>query len=663
MKNILLLFGVALVAAVPLFLSAHVEDVFFMPWRAGLWTYMGALGAWIGLRWLRALDFPAISISGLPWALLAVWALLSPTWSVNFADSMRRALELSSTIFAVWIGVACVRSYTKAWTAVTISIAATSLYGVVQSMGIDPMPWTSAFGGRAFGTLGNPDYYAGHLILVMPLAASWLVGRPVFSRSLGFAFILFITGFLLSQVRGAWLAAIALAPVAAWYGWKMMMTPLEKQRVKWSAGAIGLIFAAMLAVDGDMRARTASILQMGGYDGTGRRYLWRVASNIWEDGFIKGFGANGYRYQFPRFQHIGESMNSPEFRSYSYSEHAHNEILQFGAELGVIGVGLFLWGLVAWWMRWRTGLKTAIAQGRRQDAWTLLGTGLGIIGCFIYSWVNFPFQIVPTSLLWWFMIGVSLEYPGSEKKYSLTGYPGRIAGAAALILGLVVPYVGAVDLVGNGYLKELHGRVSIGDNRGAVWAGPRAERLMGYDYRVFRWMTRLGIVLGDEEMAEKGVQARLKLHPFLAEPYSDRMEMMRKLGRTSEAEKRALELVKIAPNYGNGWGILGEIYFEKRDYPRAAEAFGKAAWCQDSNPTWHHNQAAAYGVMKKFREAMAADQRAIDVAPGFIDAYLTMALSAKAMGDHKKALSVVEKAREISPEDPRIYTLLKQLQK
>ena len=663
MKKIILLFGVALVAAVPLFLSAHVEDVFFMPWRAGLWVYMGALAVWTGLRWLRGHDSPTVALAEIPWALFALWAIVSPAWSVNPPDSMRRALELAATILAVWVGVACARDYTKAWTAVTISIAATSLYGVAQSAGFDPMPWTSAFGGRAFGTLGNPDYYAGHVILVLPLAASWLVGRPAFSPALAVAFVLFVSGFLLSQVRGAWMAAIGLAPIAAWYGLKMMATPLERKRIKWSAGAVALIFTGMLAVDADMRSRASSILQMGGYDGAGRRYLWRVAGTIWKDGFIKGFGANGYRYHFPRFQQIGESMNSPEFRSYSYSEHAHNEILQFGAELGVIGVGLFVWGLLAWWLRWRRGLGLAIQEGRRSDAWNLLGTGLGIIGCFIYSWVNFPLQIVPTALLWWFMVGASLELSGSRKRFSLAGSPGRIAGGIAIALGLFVPFMGAVDLIGSGYLKELHGRLSISDNRGAVWAGPRAEHLMGYDYRVFRWMTRLGIVLGDAEMAEKGVQARLKLHPFMAEPYSDRMELERKLGRTDEAQKRALELVAIAPNYANGWGILGEIYFEKRDYVRAAEAFGKAAWCQDNNPTWHHNQAAAFGIMKKYREAMAADQRAIDVAPWFIDAYLNMALSARAMGDHQKALAIVDKAREVRPEDPRIYSLLKQLQK
>jgi len=422
------------------------------------------------------------------------------------------------------------------------------------------------------------------------------------------------------------------------------------------------IFIVMLAVSADMRSRTTSILQMGGYDGAGRRFLWRVALDVWKDGFVAGFGANGYRYHFPRFQQIGETMKSAEFRTYSYSEHAHNEILQFGAELGVIGVGLFLWGLLYWWLCWRRSYHLAIAEGRRQEAWVLLGTGMGILGCFIYSGVNFPLQIVPTSLLWWFMIGVCLEKPAGMQRFILPGIAGRTAGSLAVVIGLAVPYFGGVDLVGDGYLKELHGRVTIGDNRGAMWAGPRAEHMLGYDYRVFRWMTRLGMVLNDEKLAEKGVLARLKMHPYMAEPYSDRMELMRKLGKNIEAEKRALELVKVAPNYANGWGILGEIYFERKEYARSAEAFGKAAWWQDSNPSWHHNQAAAYGVMKKYREAMAADQRAIEVAPWFIDAYLTLALSAKAMGDHQKALEVAQKAREIRPEDPRVYTLLKQIQ-
>jgi len=112
-----------------------------------------------------------------------------------------------------------------------LSIGATSAYGLAQSAGLDPMPWTSAFGGRAFGTLGNPDYYAGHIILVMPLTAALLVGRPVLSPALAVAALLFVAGFLLSQVRGAWMAAAALMPFVAWYGRKMAVIPAEARRI------------------------------------------------------------------------------------------------------------------------------------------------------------------------------------------------------------------------------------------------------------------------------------------------------------------------------------------------------------------------------------------------------------------------------------------------
>jgi len=663
MKKINLLCGIALVAVVPLVLSSHVEDVFFFPWRAAQQVFLGALAVWVGARWMRGAAAPSLTLAEIPWALLAVWALVSPAWSVNPPDSMRRAIELATSIAAVWVGIALARGERKLWTAAIAAIAATSAYGMMQVVGIDWMPWSVGFGGRAFGTLGNPDYYAGHLLLVLPLAAAWLVSRPRLSPGLLAVGALFLLGFMFSQVRGAWLAALVVVGPAVWYAWKIRPSETELRRIKLAAAALAGIAALTLVVSPEMRGRAASILQMGGYDGAGRRYLWRVAASIWKDGPIKGFGAGGYRYQFPRYQHLGETMRSSEFRSYSYSEHAHNELLQLGAELGAVGVALFIWGLAAWGLRWSRGFWDALASGAREEAWSRLGIGLGILGSFAYSWVNFPLQIVPTSLLWWMMIGVGLENGRRVERWRFDRFTGAGAGVVIALLGAAGAVITGADLVGDGYLKELHGRISIQDYRTAVLVGPRAEKMLGFDYRVFRWMTRLAIVMENPQLAEQGVQARLRMHPYMAEPLSDRMELERKMGRTKEAEKRGLELVQAAPNFANGWGILGEIYFEKGEYTKSAEAFAKAAYYQENNPSWHHNLAAALGNLKRYREAVAEDEKAIALDPRFVDAYLTMALSTKALGETVKAREIAEKAYQISPGDGRIHTLIRQLQK
>ncbi len=653
--------AIAAVAVTPLVLSPRIEDVFFLPWRMAAMAFIGVAAMAASVDWLRRKATPAVAAAELPWIAFALWALASALWSVNRIDCLRRGAELAFTVAALWLGVAVAREQRRVWTACFAAIAVTSLYGLAQVIGLDFMPWSATFGGRAFGTLANPDYYAGHLMLVIPVAAARLIGRG-HSPTLLAAFGLFVAGFLFSQVRGAWLAGGATTLAAAWYGRHLVASAEPRKRLIRGALAVGVIALAMFGASPQMRDRAASIFRMGGYDGAGRRYLWRVAANIWRERMLFGFGTGSYRYQFPRFQHIGEQMGDPQFRSYNYSEHAHNELLQFGAELGGVGVALFIWGLVAWGLQWRRDYLKCASEGRTDEAWTQLGLGTGIVGCLAYSWVNFPFQVVPTALLWWLMLGMSLELGRESGRMQL---PRAVVLAGVLLIP--VAFAGALftgsDMVGSGYLRELHGMTITGNYPGAAAAGARAERLLGHDFRVFRWMSRLGIVTGSPDLVETGVRRRLVLHPNMLEPLSDRVELARKLKNSAEAERLARELVAQAPNYAIGWAIMGEICFERREFARAVEAFTKAVYLQEDNAAWHHNLASALGSMKRYREAMKADEEAIRRDPRFVDAYIGIALSARAIGDRRKALEIIARAREIAPEDGRLYTLQRQVEK
>ena len=46
-----------------------------------------------------------------------------------------------------------------------------SLYSFAQALGLDLAGWNTRFGGRSFSTLGNPVFWAGHLLILLPLAA------------------------------------------------------------------------------------------------------------------------------------------------------------------------------------------------------------------------------------------------------------------------------------------------------------------------------------------------------------------------------------------------------------------------------------------------------------------------------------------------------------
>jgi hypothetical protein len=399
--------------------------------------------------------------------------------------------------------------------------------------------------------------------------------------------------------------------------------------------------------------------------------LWTVAENIWAQRPLTGFGTGSFKFEFPRFQHLGARMGLPQFKPYNYSEHAHSEVLQFGAELGAVGVGLFLWGTLAWLIPWirvmRAGPKAGESgtgyDGRRREWWTQFGIGTSLFASFTYGWVNFPLQIVPTALLWWGLMGLSLgRMDRSPVKWRIPRIAAVPAGILLASLGVAGAFATAVDLAGSSYLWQLHGRLERGDNAGARKYGLLAAKVTPHDVRVFSWLGRLGIVSHDERLVEDSIQARLKIHPYRADALLDRAELMRSMGRNSEAEIRYREVLAVAPNFASAWGVLGELYFERKEYAKAVEAFTRAADVQDGNAVWHHDVASACGALKRYKEALAADEEAIKRDPRFVDAYVGVALSARALGDKERARSAALQAYRINPQDSRAARLLQQLQ-
>lgn len=654
--------SLALVAAVPLTLSTHIEDVFFGAWRAGAWAFLAPVLLVSGTRWIRGQGSPAVSMATWPWAALIGWALAGACWSANPADGLRRALELAATVAAVWLGLAGAARPRRLLVGAVAAASLCSAYGVLQFFGIEPLPWSTRFGARAFGTLGNPDYYAGHLLLIFPLLT--LLSSSFLFLPLS---VLLVGGFLFSQVRGAWLAA---AGSMEWAGcWMAMgraaLTAPQRALLRRFGAAAGVLFVIVAAASPDFRGRFASVVSVGGYDATGRRFLWTVAGRIWADRPIAGHGTGSFKYEFPRHQIAGLGFPQPQFHSYNYSEHAHFELLQLGAELGLVGVGLFLAGLLTWLVRWVRGLHRLSAAGDSGEWWLQLMLGTSLAGGLGYSVVNFPFQIVPTALLWWAVLGISLGRLGGVDRGPAWPRPlAACAGLAVMVLGVAGAVTTAGDLVGSGYLQRVHGTIEQKNHPAArAWA-QLGMRMTPFDYRIPRWVARMAAVDGDPVLADRMLAIRLRVHPTLADAFADRAEAYRRAGQRDAAMAFYLELVRVAPNFTSAWSEgLGPIYFERREFEKAADAFRQAVKYQDFNAAAWHNLASALGTLKRYQEALAADDAAIQRDPSFAEAYIGAALSAQRLGLRDRAYASAQRGFALAPHDPRFAQLLRQLQR
>lgn len=130
---------------------------------------------------------------------------------------------------------------------------------------------------------------------------------------------------------------------------------------------------------------------------------WQTAAEVIKRYLIFGCGYNAY------IQTLQKLKLTPV-------EYPHNSILHITAELGIVGVVVYLWFFLALFTK---GLKILKSISFHYNLY-LLGCGIyfGIIAWFIHSLLDTPWESLQLSLLWWLLIGVlmSLSNVGEQLK-------------------------------------------------------------------------------------------------------------------------------------------------------------------------------------------------------------------------------------------------------
>jgi O-antigen ligase len=244
---------------------------------------------------------------------------------------------------------------------------------------------------RAYGSFAQPNPYAGYLGLVLPLALAltyWQLTKSkgqAYANNLTFSrhylllilyavcLVLLLAALFASQSRGAWLGAavamgvtlaaqnknIALATamlalvgvvvaLAGWFNWGLVNTGQVLQRFS---------DAFAIAANTDI---TATEVNDANFATIERLAHWQAAQAMWRDQLWLGVGFGNYAAIYPAYA-IGRWLDP--------LGHAHNYLLNIGAEAGLVGIGAYLifWILVfkvSWLALWQSyGFQKAVVAG------------------------------------------------------------------------------------------------------------------------------------------------------------------------------------------------------------------------------------------------------------------------------------------------------------
>lgn len=283
-----------------------------------------------------------------------------------------------------------------------------AFYGIMQLYGISPGIVSSQF--KVIGTLGNPDYFAGYLVSVAPCALGIFLlskNKKIFTKFFTIIALISFLGciFILPSTlsRSAWLACSAGIAFILWqkYHFTDKVKIIFNTKIKMvSVVLMSLIFSLVII---------AGLYQIKPESAFGRILLWKVTLNMIEENPIVGVGFNKFDVAYNNYQADyfakGNGSNTEKLLADNV-RHAHNEYLQIGAEIGMIGLLIFL-GIIF------SAFKFSVINNDPNTVRQLtekviinISAKAGLIALLVFSLFSFPLHILPNLINFIFSLAV-----------------------------------------------------------------------------------------------------------------------------------------------------------------------------------------------------------------------------------------------------------------
>jgi O-antigen ligase len=517
----------------------------------------------------RLFKKPELSFSPLELYLVLYvgWTCLSYFWSpIDLAASeyLGRFLPCVGVFLLVRQGSKETEGFSRmsVWMGLAFLV---TLYGLLQKAGVDFIPVYAQNGSstRIFTTFGNPNLYASFLVLTMPVTLLSALNRKggvfetVFQAIL---LILFLINLLFTLSRAGLVGfTVEFILIVFLLGERTWRDP------RWRLGLVLVTALVLLSV--------GFVAYKVGARPTERIEVWKGAVRMMLDRPFEGWGVGQFSLHFQPY--MTEELSAQGLKDNTFAEHAHNEVLELGVELGLVGLvvaGLF-------WLR-LMGRAVRQVLGDRKDGQELgtetIGLAAGLLGLGITNLFDYNCRLPGIAFFLWMSAGLLANRVFPPDKIKLNAQLGVLIGLLIIggtVFGLVqeTRLLTAVWMENpeRDFLKEIPPDLSIEQQR--ILESIKNQPANPDHYHE---LGNLFVKSGKMDDAQKAFEKELQLNPQSAGAYLN-------LGNiyllTSESDPRRIELagdcykksIQLDPNKVEGHFDLAYVYFLHRDLKSA----------------------------------------------------------------------------------------------
>jgi tetratricopeptide (TPR) repeat protein len=589
-------------------------------------------GLWSGVR------------HAVPLHVLLVFGLASAAFTASPSFGWPAGL-LALTLW-ILVAAAAVPASPGFWHRTIIAAAiGPVLVGLLQVIHADPTPWgglaVANFHGRICSTLGNPNFLAAFLAGTIPFLwpVAWLAGPALLVL-------------LFTAAKGGLLGIVAAGTVGAVA--TRRPGPGGLPRPAKLAAAVAVITAlGALAVSAPIRDRL--LFSWTGESLRFRLLTWKQAVHMLPPAPVLGHGLGRFQVVYPRYR-LPEVIRM--FGQHSYmTDHPENLTLELATELGIAGLGLWLWLVVFVARSLARKLHGTDAGERRLAA----ACAAGLTGLFVANSFGVDVHYGATAALGALLLGIAIARPaGSSAAASPVSVPRPWAVAAAILLAGIWTNIYASDAALSraiAYSSQGQWNPAIGWYRAA--ARLNATNVMARYFGASALLDRGDPAdLPKAESLFDGVRYDHPDYVLLNYKY---WLLYNRQGRRADADAALARQIALDPVAATFYLERGRLAVDEKRWADAQRDFLAAQSAEPDNPAGYQYLGNMLVLQGRYREALTAYATGLARLPGSEELHYNAAVAAYKAGDRKQARAHAEAVLAANPGHPGARLIISKL--
>ena len=481
-------------------------------------------------------------------------------------------------------------SFIKLFFSISLIVA---IYTLIQYYGLDPyLKELNAL----TSTIGQKNFVSNYLGLIFPLIFSYFLLQRTKRNKIFFFVLLSIIyiNLMICQSRGIWISIISTVLIGIFLIYKFKLFKIFQENQKWLILLLVsfLIITIIYSTDNPLNKSAITIPQrvISTFDEQNpsiytRLLMWETTFNMIKDKPIFGSGIGTFKMNYLNYQAKIIKDNPYYLKLSGNAREAHNEYLQMWAELGIVGLGLFI---LIFYFFYKTVFIFLKSKLNIKNKIIVLGLFMGTTCFLIHSLFAFPLHVPALGSSFFVIMSLTIAYINnfnlseSEKEKNIRKMDLKILKLNinyVVVLVLVIMLIAIGFLVIKPYMAEIYYFKGIRYNVNGNYSDalPNFEYASQLDPHNGRNLLALGTTYYNLNIQFKAEEILQK-----AKNYINNRNIFRNLGLSymqtgdyKKAEKEFKHTIYLDPKFTKTYYDLGSLYFLQGDYERTIEQWNK----------------------------------------------------------------------------------------